>query len=67
MHSIGRGLYHAMHNMAVAVSLIIIAVALIIIFCVGAPFGRSFGVRHKSFYDGIEGKGNSDDRRANWC
>ena len=56
MHTIARGLYHA--YMAVAV-------ALIIIFCVCAPFRRSFGGRQKSFSGGIKGEGNSDDRGVN--
>ena len=42
-----------------------VAVALIIIFCVRAPFGRSFAFGSNPLHDGIEGKGNSDDRRVN--
>ena len=44
-----------------SLSCIAVAVALIIIFCVRAPF--AFG--SNPLHDGIEGKGNSDDRRVN--
>ena len=42
-----------------------VAVALIIIFCVGAPFGGCLAFGSNPLLDGIEGKGNSDDRRVN--
>ena len=47
-----------------SLSCMAVAVALIIIFCVGAPFGRSFGFGSNPLPDG-EGKENSDDRRVN--
>ena len=48
-----------------SLSCMAVAVALIIIFCVGASFRRSFGGRQKSFSGGIKGEGNSDDRGVN--
>ena len=57
-----------------SLSCMAVAVALIIIFCVGAPLyfgtctfrsGGRLAFGSNPLHDGIAGKGNSDDRRVN--